>query len=176
MKNSKGFTLIELLIVITIIGILAVAFLPSMLGAPSKARDTQRKADLQKFAGVLTNASILGKLPAKDGCIKADGSVGDTSFFNAADFGGKIPVDPSVKSGSWTPKGAAPACTNSQYYYKKAPGTGYAFGVYAHMENKENANINCNRNTGDLSKVIDSSALPTADTDNAWCFGILVQK
>ncbi|MDX9971313.1 MAG: type II secretion system protein, partial [Candidatus Gracilibacteria bacterium] len=57
-KNRKGFTLIELLIVITIIGILAVAFLPTLLGAPAKGRDTQRIADLQKLQKVMVNADL----------------------------------------------------------------------------------------------------------------------
>ncbi|MBU2524527.1 type II secretion system GspH family protein, partial [Patescibacteria group bacterium] len=34
--KRKGFTLIELLIVITIIGILAVALLPKIVGVPAK--------------------------------------------------------------------------------------------------------------------------------------------
>jgi prepilin-type N-terminal cleavage/methylation domain-containing protein len=50
LKGRKGFTLIELLIVITIIGVLAVALVPRIVGAPSKARDAARKADLQQIA------------------------------------------------------------------------------------------------------------------------------
>ena len=54
-RNQKGFTLIELLIVIVIIGILAVALLPKILGAPARARDAARKADLNQ---ILTGVEV----------------------------------------------------------------------------------------------------------------------
>jgi len=49
----RAFTLIELLIVITIIGILAVALVPRIIGGPAKARDAQRKAALQQISTAL---------------------------------------------------------------------------------------------------------------------------
>ena len=53
LQPKKAFTLIELLIVITIIGILAVALIPRLTGGPARARDAQRKADLQQIATAL---------------------------------------------------------------------------------------------------------------------------
>ncbi|MDO8526727.1 MAG: type II secretion system protein [Deltaproteobacteria bacterium] len=41
-KNSKGFTLIELVLVITILGILAVAALPSFINVSTQARQASR--------------------------------------------------------------------------------------------------------------------------------------
>jgi prepilin-type N-terminal cleavage/methylation domain-containing protein len=45
-KNSKGFTIVELLIVIVVIGILAALVLNSFRGVQERARDTERRTDI----------------------------------------------------------------------------------------------------------------------------------
>lgn len=66
-KNNKGFTLIELLVVIAIIGILATIVLVSLNSARSKARDTQRVADLRQVQTALEmyyDSNGAGSYPA----------------------------------------------------------------------------------------------------------------
>lgn len=54
LKNKQsGFTIVELLIVIIIIGILAGLVITQILGANQKARDTERKTDLNSVASQL---------------------------------------------------------------------------------------------------------------------------
>lgn len=150
MKSKKllGFTLIELLIVIAIIGILAVAFLPSLLNAPAKGRDTQRIADMQKIQKVLVSKDLEGKgYPSTSGAI-ADALATGWAAPNAAwsslapDFGGALPKDPQA--------------TNVQYkYFAKAAGEigTYSFGLVAKMETAEAGNAEC----------VATTALPAAN-------------
>lgn len=52
-KNQSGFTIVELLIVIVIIGILAGLVITQVIGATAKARDTERKTDVDQIANQL---------------------------------------------------------------------------------------------------------------------------
>lgn len=72
-KVNKGFTLIELLVVISIIGILTTLVMVNLNAARERARDTQRKSDINNIQTALrlyyndigsfpddTNSSIKG--------------------------------------------------------------------------------------------------------------------
>jgi prepilin-type N-terminal cleavage/methylation domain-containing protein len=128
MKNirlSKGFTLIELLIVITIIGILAVALLPSVLGAPARARDAARKADLNNIIAALeTYNSDNQKYPDTDICFD-----GTTTTIDAYFQGGKAPNDPQGKG-----LGGTTTETCKGYYYCPLDGNPASYGIGAYME------------------------------------------
>lgn len=153
----KGFTLIELLIVIAIIGVLAVAFLPSVLNAPAKGRDAARVADIQKIQKVLLNYNLEGKAyPVDPVLLDGNGNAEwETEF--GKDFGGKLPQDPQEGKG---------------YEYVPDPdGNGtYSFVLVAYMETETASNGDCNGflNSGSVESI------DPAD-ESTWCYGVLVE-
>lgn len=76
-RNNLGFTIVELLIVIIVIGILAALVLVTYNGVQQKARDTERKTDLQALA------SHLEVYNAQNGRYPTLANVNDSAFRSA---------------------------------------------------------------------------------------------
>jgi len=170
--EKKGFTLIELLIVIAIIGILAVAFLPSLLGAPAKGRDSQRMATVQKTVNFIVTEMLTGATLPVTGCMDpagAPGSIGALISDNIANFGGVFPTDP--QSDATTP-GAVTVCANGQYgFINFTLNTDYSAAVYSSVEELDSANIPC----ADITDVAAGIVLSTPDpaTDDLCYIGLV---
>lgn len=113
LQSRKGFTLIELLIVITIIGILSVAFIPQLTGSQFRARDARRIADLQQIATALSLYADdhSGAYPATEACI-ADMTTELGPYLT------NIPDDP-LAGNAWAPGECSTA--------SGGPGAGYAY-------------------------------------------------
>lgn len=179
MNSKKGFTLIELLIVIAIIAILAVAFLPSLLNAPAKGRDTARLANLNSIQRALSYGSLekAETPPTGAGCATTKITLASNAIA-FANMGGKVPLDPSQpgsdgKARGFTATETSPAgcAASGKYFYKADPtGTGtYSYGVYAVMENKDKTNSTCTAAIGGTITPV------VAQTNEEWCYAILAQ-
>lgn len=133
----RAFTLIELLIVITIIGVLAVALIPKIANAPSRARDTQRKTDLNQIVKALeayyADYGVYPTgTPTSRYCVDAIASF--SNYFNASD----IPNDPSGPSGgvsSTITSCSTGYLSTGEYFYKQLD-SGAHYVIAADLENE----------------------------------------
>lgn len=146
---KKGFTLIELLIVITIIGILAVALVPRIAQGPARARDVSRKADLQNISVALElyysdNGAYPRDVAGTDPetrCLYSTGAI--TLKIDDYFQDGSVPIDPSGDEDLCTGTGAYRyrVLTDSNHYVVVANmeiDTGVTDGYYcnANMQNQ----------------------------------------
>ncbi|MGH8148537.1 MAG: type II secretion system major pseudopilin GspG [Steroidobacteraceae bacterium] len=151
--RAAGFTLIEIMVVVVIIGLLAAAIVPEVVGHVEEARVAKAKEDIQSLGTALTMYRI------------------DNFQFPTTDEGLKAlverPADSAVKhwrDGGYIAQGSLkdPWGNDYQYVY---PGThGHAYDLFSYGPNGPN-----DADAGDSSSMIgnwnvDESA--TADAGN----------
>ncbi|MCS6982634.1 MAG: prepilin-type N-terminal cleavage/methylation domain-containing protein [Candidatus Absconditabacterales bacterium] len=137
MLKRKGFTMVEMLIVIVIIGLLAAALIPRIVGMQARARDTTRASDVRTIkTAFITHASDFGTFPSGP-----TNNVSDLSGNLAGYLGGNIPLDPQ-KSRSFN--GLATATSNGSYGYQIIRKDGVGSGSFVIMAGMEELGSNSN--------------------------------
>lgn len=107
-KNNRGFTIVELLIVIVVIGILAALVVVTYNGIQQKARDTERKTDINAMHGQLE------AFQAQNGRYPTLANVNDATF-RGANMKGLDPAALQDPKGSAQTLVASPAANGYSY-------------------------------------------------------------
>lgn len=114
-QRQSGFTIVELLIVIVIIGILATLVIVTFSGVQQKARDSERKTDINAVA------SQLEAFYANKGYYPTITDINDSSWRSANEFriDDKAFVDPSTTGTTSLQNGLVGSGSNTAkvYYY-----------------------------------------------------------
>jgi prepilin-type N-terminal cleavage/methylation domain-containing protein len=148
---KKGFTLIELLIVVAIIGILAVALVPTITDAPARARDAARKASVNSILSSLESYNIdNGSYPVGDFCIDETLAVATPSTDGeelVTDYLNGNPPSQTAPSG-------AVLCETGGTSYVRYEGDGTSYNVFMELENAGNGSLD---GTGALESTYDEN-------------------
>lgn len=136
MKTKKGFTLIELLIVVSIIGILAVALVPSIADAPKRARDAARKTMVNNVVAAVEAYNLdNGSYPVGNFCLDATPlATGTTEQKLAALMGAQgFPKSNAAVTATAVTEGTPP-CTDSSNTFVYYTGSATSYTVAVRLE------------------------------------------
>lgn len=118
-QRQSGFTIVELLIVIVIIGILATLVIVTFSGVQQRARDSERKTDINAVAGQLeafyaSKGYYPPKVDFENATFRADNEIRiDTKAF----------ADPSTPATTTFTAGVAGGTNTAKVYYYEALNT-----------------------------------------------------
>lgn len=125
-KNILGFTLVELLVVISIIGILTMIGMVSYSGVQKKARDTQRKSDLDSLSkALIMYYNDHGSFPLSTDFFSSALLTGGSENKKDIVYISQLPIDP---------KNVEPY----KYVYKVSSDN-KSFNLFANLENKQDS-------------------------------------
>jgi general secretion pathway protein G len=149
--RAAGFTLIEIMVVVVIIGLLAAAIVPQVVGRVEEARVAKAKEDIQALTTALTMYRIDNfQLPTTDQGLQALV---------------ERPSDPSIKHwrpGGYVQQGSLKDPWGNDYQYV-FPGThGHDFDLFSYGSNGTGSDEG-----GDSSTVIGNWNLDTSGTSGA---------
>ena len=157
LKNKKGFTLIELLVVISVIGLLTALIMVNFNAARERARDVQRKSDLNNIKTALRlYYNDYGEYPADSGVdIVACGSDASpvacswsaTWIRGSMTYMRILPQDPMP----------------DEIYSYSQESSGQDFCIWATLENQSDANIDSSQTRCSICSVGENDYVVCAD-------------
>lgn len=169
--KQKGFTLIELLVAMAIIAILTTIAYSSYRNAQIRARDAQRKSDLNQIAKSLELFYADKKMyppisSASDGNIAACPYVSSGTSTNC-EWGSTSTTGELTDSQTVYFRQLPKDPSGGKYYYRTL-NTGQAFQLFAHLENEDDKSCI----GGDCKNPPALTASPDCGTDNPCNFAI----